>query len=122
MLYVEDVVETSSMLAIGDEYYKSQTKKSQINKRNMLSFFMILPPPYTRKTQIIASDQKKMIEEKTFVTNNHLLVQFSYKTVPYKDSKGRTLRKLEDESESREAFFQLQSKLSKENMENSQKP
>ena len=50
MIYVEDPEEVCSMLAIGDKYFDKD------NKRSMQSFFLILPPPYTRKTQIIAAD------------------------------------------------------------------
>ena len=70
MIYVEDPEEVCSMLAIGDQYFENEKTK----KRWMQSFFLILPPPYTRKTQIIAADQKDKIYEKIFVTNNHILV------------------------------------------------
>ena len=83
MIYVEDPEEVCSMLAIGDQYFEKN------NNRWMQSFFLILPPPYTRKTQIIAADQKNKIHEKIFVTNNHILVQFNKHHVPAKDNMGQ---------------------------------
>ena len=41
-----------------------------------------------------------MILEKTFVTNNHVLIQFDYTFVPVKDFWGRICRNLDDTTKS----------------------
>ena len=53
MIHVEDPEEVSSMLAIKDEYLEEAIKMNDSSsemRRWMLSKFLMVPPPYTRKT------------------------------------------------------------------------
>ena len=84
---MEDPEEITALLAVGDQYFEQKVNEKDV--KWMKSFFLFAPPPYTRKSNIIASDQKQMIKEKIFVTNEHLLVQFHYSSVPVKDDCGR---------------------------------
>jgi len=46
--------------------------------------FIIKPSPSNRKVHLVRLEQKPMIKEVIFVTNNHILVQFDHKFVPPK--------------------------------------
>ena len=49
---------------------------------------MFQPSLDSRKSHLVSNDQSSMICYKTFVTNFHILVQFSNTKVPKRDSNG----------------------------------
>ena len=52
------------------------------------NWFFLQPSPGSRKTQLIAVDERTWVSEKQFVSNRHVLLQFESKSVPDKDEDG----------------------------------
>ena len=52
------------------------------------AFFLLQPPPGSRKTHLIPLDDASIISYQTFITNKHIFIQFKSKQVPAKDQFG----------------------------------
>ena len=68
--------QTSGMLAVGIE----ASRKG--------AYFIIQPEPSSRKTNLVSFEHAAIIIHQTFVTNDHLLIQFDGKQVPKRDLSG----------------------------------